>query len=179
MHDKQAACIRCATGAALHSMGLRTEALARSQISGNPKPRYLKADEYTDALIKVATHNKYASVSDWTNSIEDAAHDLMGFEVEDKTSNETKPNPAKAKGIKATCSLTKYLPCCGEYIQVAYDTEENEVFGIRQTQNSWTVFKDDSIVEVANYYRPTTMKQITQDLLIALGQDQSCADILL
>ena len=73
MHDKQAACIRCATGAALHSMGLRTEALARSQISGNPKPRYLKADEYTDALIKVATHNKYASVSDWTNSIEDAS----------------------------------------------------------------------------------------------------------
>ena len=113
------------------------------------------------------------------DSIEDAARDLMGFEVEDKTSNETKPNPAKAKGIKATCSLTKYLPCCGEYIQVAYDTEENEVFGIRQTQNSWTVFKDDSIIEVTNYYRPTTMKQIKKDLLIALNHDRTCEDILL
>ena len=91
----------------------------------------------------------------------------------------TTTNPTKATGIKTTCGMTKVLPCRGDYIQVAYDAEKNEVFGIRHTQNSWTVFKDDSIVEVANYYRPTTMKQITQDLLIALGHDKSCADILL
>lgn len=91
----------------------------------------------------------------------------------------TTTNAIKASGIKATCGMTKVLPCRGDYIQVFYDTEENEVFGIRQTQNSWTNFRDDSIIEVANYYRPTTMKQITKDLLIALGHDKSCADILL
>ena len=73
MYDKQSACIRCATGAALHSMGLRTKALGFCNSPAKPEPKLITAEEYTDALVRAVTHGNYNSLFDWSDAIEDTS----------------------------------------------------------------------------------------------------------
>lgn len=76
----------------------------------------------------------------------------------------------KLRGVKNVCSRTRNLGrYMGDNIQVFYDFEEREVFGIYHIINEWTVFRNNQdIVYITTYYEPATQKEIENDVREAL-----------
>ena len=71
------------------------------------------------------------------------------------------------KGLRKVCSETKGLHgyYSGEYLELFYDTQNNEVFTVYQYslgQNSWTVCHDSSIIPCGNIDSPKTQEEIRE-----------------
>jgi len=76
----------------------------------------------------------------------------------------------KVHGVKTVCSKTRSLGrYMGDNIQVFYDMEDNEVFGIYHLINEWSVYPDNpSILYVGTFYEPATQKEIEYEVRLAL-----------
>lgn len=73
------------------------------------------------------------------------------------------------KGLKKTAGETKDLKgyYSGEYLEIFYDKEKKEVWGIYQYslgQNTWTVYDDENVIKICNASEPMTMKEIEEQI---------------
>lgn len=81
----------------------------------------------------------------------------------------------KMIGLKAASGDTKSLRgyYSGEYVELFFDLATGEVWSKYQYslgQNTWTVYDDDNVVKIGNFFDPATMQEIADAIAYRLAE---------
>lgn len=85
----------------------------------------------------------------------------------------------KINGLRKVAGETKSLngPYDSSYLELFYDRKAHKAWTVYQCsigQNSWTVYRDDSIVKICNLSVPHTMQELADMIADAVAAMTDC-----